>query len=80
MGFALGAVVTVGVAMLIAQGGPDDRKQSDSSHSSPGVAGRRTVAQLTALSDAELARVDIVEMSVAVAREIPSLAKLDYGH
>lgn len=43
-------------------------------------AGKRTVAQLMALSDSELERVDIVEMNIAVAREIPGLEKLDYDH
>jgi len=43
-------------------------------------AGNRTVAQLVALSDAELEKVDILEMNVAVAMEIPGLENLDYGH
>jgi hypothetical protein len=34
---------------------------------------------LVALSDGELEKVDIVEMNVAVAREIPGLEKLEYG-
>jgi hypothetical protein len=38
----------------------------------------RSVAELIALTDAELARVDIVEMNLAVAREIPGLEGLDY--
>ncbi|MBT3199461.1 MAG: hypothetical protein HN350_06050 [Phycisphaerales bacterium] len=38
----------------------------------------RTVAQLIALPDTELEKVDIVEMNIAVAREIPGLEKLDY--
>ena len=33
-----------------------------------------------ALSDAELEKVDVVEMSVAVAKEIPGYEKLDYQH
>jgi len=40
----------------------------------------RSVAQLVALSDAALERVDIVEMNIAVAGEIPGLEKLDYDH
>jgi len=43
-------------------------------------AGKRTVADLMALSDAELEKVDILEMNIAVAREIPGLENLDYGH
>ena len=41
--------------------------------------GQRSVTQLISLSDAELERVDIVEMNIAVAREIPGLEKLDYA-
>jgi hypothetical protein len=37
----------------------------------------RTVAQLLALTDAELEKVDVVELNLAVAREIPGLEKLD---
>ena len=43
----------------------------------PTAASHRSVAQLIALSDAELEKVDIVEMNIAVAREIPGLEKLD---
>ncbi len=43
-------------------------------------AGHRTVSQLMALSDAELEKVDLVEMNIAVAREIPGLEGLDYDH
>jgi len=39
--------------------------------------GWRSVVQLISLSEAELERVDIVEMNIAVAREIPGLEKLD---
>ncbi len=42
--------------------------------------GHRTVAQLMALSDAELEKADIVEMNIAVAKEIPGLEKLEYEH
>ncbi len=42
--------------------------------------GQRSVAQLVALSDAELERTDILEMNIAVAREIPGLEKLEYEH
>ena len=38
----------------------------------------RSVAQLISLSDTELEKVDIVEMNIAVARELPGLEKLDY--
>ena len=43
-------------------------------------AGHRTVAQLMTLSDAELEKVDVLEMNIAVARDIPGLEKLDYDH
>ena len=38
----------------------------------------RSVWELLALSDDELENVDVVEMNVAVAREIPGLQELDY--
>lgn len=81
LGFALGAVVVGGVAMVITQGKTDDelRQNAVAAHSDPGVAGRRTVADLAALSDEELERVDVVEMNVSVAREIPGLENLDYA-
>lgn len=40
----------------------------------------RTVAQLMALSDAELERTDILEMNIAVAKEISGLERLEYEH
>jgi len=40
--------------------------------------GHRTVAQLAALTDDELERADVVEMNIALAREIPALEDLDY--
>ena len=63
---ALGAVVV----MLVVP--PGDKPPASAGD------GQRTVAQLIALSDAELERVDIVEMNIAVAREIPGLERLDY--
>jgi len=43
-------------------------------------AAKRTVAQIMNVSDAELEKVDILEMNIAVAREIPGLEKLGYDH
>lgn len=82
LAFAFGAVITDGVALLIAQNntGAKSLNQGTGRHSQPGLPGHRTVAQLMALADAELEKVDIVEMSVAVAREIPGLEDLDYEH
>ncbi len=79
--FALGATLVGSVAIVIAHGNSDNSglQSNRSSHSSSGIAGRRSLADLMALSDAELERIDIVEMSVAVAREIPGLGNLDYG-
>jgi hypothetical protein len=78
LAFAFGAVITGGVAMLIAQGGKLDAYQPAAVRPSPGVAGHRSVADLMALSDAELEQVEVVEMNIAVAREIPGLEDLDY--
>ena len=78
--FAFGAVIAGGVVLLITQGGVSGINPNSSTQTSTGVAGHRSVAQLMALSDAGLEQVDIVEMSVAVAREIPSCENLDYQH
>lgn len=78
LAFAFGAVIASGVTLLFAKGGSNETNPNTSTHASSGVAGDRTVAELVALSDAELERVDIVEMNIAVAREIPGLKKLDY--
>ena len=40
----------------------------------------RTVAELVALSDAQLESVDLLEMNIAVAREMPGLSELRYDH
>lgn len=78
LGFAFGAVMTGGVAMLIAAGSKPDTYRPSEARPSPAVPSRRSVADLIALSDSELEEVDILEMSIAVAREIPGLADLDY--
>jgi len=80
LAFAFGAVITGGVAMLIAQGGKPDTNQPDGAKLPPAIAGHRSVADLMALSDAELEQVDVVEMSTAVAKEIPGCENLDYQH
>ena len=77
LAFALGAAIAAGAAMLIAQATGREIQPAAPPQSS-GTPGRRAVAQLIALSDPELERADIVEMNVAVAREIPGLEDLDY--
>lgn len=77
--FAFGAVIAAGVVLLITQGDAGGVNSNSSLHSSSGVAGHRSVADLMALPDSELEHVDIVEMNIAVAREIPGLESLDYA-
>lgn len=78
LAFVFGVVITGGVAMLVVQGGKPSTDQPAAVRPSLGIAGHRTVADLMALSDAELEQVDIVEMNIAVARELPGLENLDY--
>jgi len=78
LAFAFGAVITGGVALLMTQASESNSKRNTASRSSSGLVGHRTVAQLVALSDAELERADVVEMNIAVAREIPGLENLNY--
>ena len=64
------ASLAIGVAVVMFTANPSTiSAASDGAH--------RSVAQLIALSDAELEKVDIVQMNIAVAREIPGLEKLD---
>lgn len=70
--FAFGAILTAGGFLLFSRTGDFTR------HASLEL-GHRTAAQLMALPDAELEKVDIVEMNIAVAREIPGLEHLDYA-
>ena len=77
--FAFGVVLTASGFLTYSQTGEPKGTPQGASYNSPD-AGRRTVAQLMALPDAELEKVDIVEMSVAVAREIPRCENLDYQH
>ena len=76
--FAFGVVLTVGGFLLYTKTTDGTSTFAHSSYSSPDT-GRRTVAQLMALPDAELEKIDIVEMNIAVAREIPGLENLDYA-
>ena len=72
--YAIVSIVSLAIgaaAVMFVMHPSDAPAPSDGSH--------RSVAQLIALSDAELERVDIVEMNIAVAREIPGLEKLDYA-
>jgi hypothetical protein len=73
LAFLFGAVITVGVVMLISHGGRPyiSLRSSTNISPTPDDAGRRSVADLTAMSDAELEQVDVVEMNISVAREIP---------
>jgi len=79
LAFALGAVLTGGAFLIYFKAEETKSTLGRPSATSDDV-GHRTVAQLMALSDAELEKVDVLEMSVAVAREIPGLEKLDYNH
>ena len=75
--FAFGVVLTAGGFLSYSHTGESKSTFQSSSWDSPD-AGHRSVAEFTALSDAELEQADIVEMSIAVAREIPGLENLDY--
>jgi hypothetical protein len=55
---------------------PSNIKSTVQAHSSAG----RSVWELLALPDAELEKVDVLEMNLAVAKGIPGLEKLDYSH
>ena len=78
LAFAFWVVMTGSVVMLVAQAGKPNTNQPSGAKPSPGVAGHRSVADLMAMSDPELDQVDVVEMNVAVAQEIPGLENLDY--
>lgn len=78
LAFALGAAIAGGVAVLIDHGNAATNAEPTPHRSSSARVGHRTVAQLAALTDDELEQVDIVEMNIAVAREIPGLEHLDY--
>ena len=78
LALAFGLVIAGGVALLVTKGSAGAKNLTSPGQSSLGVEGNRTVAQLMALSDTELERVDIVEMNVPVAWEIPGLDNLDY--
>lgn len=73
LGFAVGGVIF----MIVRPGRSPDSSPSSSSEI-PGPPGTRTVAQIIALPDEQLERTDILEMSIAVAREIPGLENLQY--
>lgn len=77
--FAFGAILTAGGFILYPKATGSASTPARWSYNSPD-AGHRTVAQLMALPDAELEKVDVIEMSVAVAREIPGCENLDYQH
>jgi len=79
LAFACGMALAGGVFLILQHTG-DLSVESATVSAAHIDAGKRTVAQLMALSDAELEEVDVVEMNIAVAREIPGLEKLDYGH
>lgn len=76
--FTLGVVLTAGGFLIYLQGSAAKSTPQAASYNSLD-AGHRTVAQIMALPDAELEKVDVVEMNIAVAREIPGLENLDYA-
>ena len=78
--FVLGAALAIGGAFAYFGLAGEPRNAGDSLPSRDAKPGHRTVAQLVALSDAELEKTDVLEMNIAVAREIPGLEKLQYGH
>lgn len=79
--FALGSVLTGVVVFTVTYKSMNVPlvQPSRSMKTEEASAHLRTVAQLLALTDAELEKVDVVEMNLAVAREIPGLEKLDIG-
>ncbi|MCL2641684.1 MAG: hypothetical protein FWD53_12620 [Phycisphaerales bacterium] len=79
--FTLGTVLTAGMFLQFSKNPSTPPTPTRSSHyyNNP-EAGHRTVAQLMALSDDELEKVDVLELNIAVAREIPGLENLDYNH
>jgi hypothetical protein len=81
LAFVVGAVLAGGIVWATM----DDASSSRSAPvitpvATPSPSTGRSVAELIALTDVELSRVDIVEMSVAVAREIPGLEMQSYDH
>ena len=82
-GRRIGGIVRYAIVSItsLAIGGAAVMFATQSTNTAPVITGAdgRTVAQLIALSDAELEKVDIVEMNIAVAREIPGLEKLNYA-
>ena len=72
---AIGGIIAT-LVMLVAN--VEDSRTKTSQVKSDFRSNARTVWELLDLSDDELENVDIVEMNVAVAREIPGLEELDY--
>lgn len=84
LGFVLGALCAA--IALNGTGGSQASARSASAHAEvvarldySQIDGCRNVHALLALSDEELEKVDVLELNLAVAREIPGLEKLDYG-
>lgn len=75
--FALGLAVG-GITLTVVWPGRSPDSSSSSPSEIPGPPGTRTVAQIIALPDEQIERTDILEMSMAVAREIPGLENLQY--
>lgn len=71
------ACLVMSVSQPVAGRGMDGAATSNALKPVANTSGPRTVWQLLALSDAELERVDVVELNLAVAREIPGLEDLD---
>jgi hypothetical protein len=77
--FVFGAALTAAGFLMYSQSVEPKTTFNHRSYNAP-EAGHRTVAQLMALSNSDLENVDVLEMNIAVAREIPGLEKLDYDH
>lgn len=84
LAFLLGAVPTVGAFFPFDMDSSAGSRQRSSSvgvvSKTYSIAGKRNVNQLLALPEGELEKVDILELNLATACEIPGLEKLDYGH
>lgn len=68
--FLVGGILTSGLVLAFHHKNKPD-KIAD--------AGKRTVLQLLALSDAELEKIDVLELNLAVAREVKGAEKIDYN-
>jgi hypothetical protein len=79
-GFVLGGLIC-GLAVLMWLDEPTKAGMTDlrSVSETKSVSSGRSVSELMALADEELETVDLVEMHIAAAREIPGLGHLEYS-